>query len=220
VKINLPLKPGMIHCYSLMVLVVICFLSTVLRHIITGRPNYYFLNWNLLLAAVPWFISLLVSSRFVVGKPKVLTVILFIFWLLFFPNAPYLITDLYYLRNHTERMFWYDLIMILIFTWTGLFLGFYSLDRIKKIWFGKISNVKNILIICGLLFVCAFGIYLGRYLRWNSWEIFVEPKEFFRDVFDRFINPTEHRRTWGFTLLMGSFLNIAYWTLRIVRKDD
>jgi uncharacterized membrane protein len=214
------IKSGTPRCYLLVALAAICSFSTIARHIITGRPAYYFLYWNLFLAAVPWFISLAVSSKFVIGKPKILTAALFIVWLLFFPNAPYIITDLYYLKNHTERMFWYDLIMILLYAWTGLLFGFFSLDKIKDTLDRKMSKVKSIIIVCVLLFLCAFGIYLGRYLRWNSWEIFIEPKQFFIDVFDRLIKPTDHRRTWGFTLLMGGFLNILYWSFKISRKDD
>jgi uncharacterized membrane protein len=174
----------------------------------------------LLLAAIPWFISLLVSSRFVAGKPKILTAVLFIIWLLFFPNAPYIITDLYYMRNNAVRTFWYDLFMILVFAWTGLVFGFLSLDNIKKLWDGKLSKVKSIVITCILLFVCAFGIYLGRHLRWNSWDIFFEPGEFFSDLIDPFINPIGLRRAWSFILLMGGFLNITYWTFSITRKND
>jgi uncharacterized membrane protein len=218
VKINLQLKPGMIRCFLLIVLTAICFSSTIIRHIITGRPSYYFLNWNLLLASVPWFISLIISSKIIMEKPKILIVVLFIIWLLFFPNAPYIITDLYYLRNHSERMFWYDLIMILVFAWTGLLFGFFSLDRIKESLAGKLSSTKSAVVTCLLLFLCAFGVYLGRGRRWNSWEVFLEPKDFFLDVIDQFINPIGHLGTWSFTFLMGIFLNITYWTLRIIRK--
>jgi uncharacterized membrane protein len=181
-----------------------------------GRPSYFFLNWNLLLAAVPWLISLIISSNFVRKRSKILTAVLFFIWLLFFPNAPYIITDLYYLRNHPERMFWYDLIMLLMFAWTGLLLGFLSLDKIKESLAGKLSRVKSAIIICVLLFICAFGVYLGRGMRWNSWEIFLEPRKFFLDVIDLFINPMGHGSTWLFTFLMGIFLNISYWTLKII----
>jgi uncharacterized membrane protein len=210
----------MTRFYLLTALVIICFVSTVFRHIIYGRPYYYFLNWNLLLAAIPWFISLLVSSRFVAGTPKILTAVLFIIWLLFFPNAPYIITDLYYMRNHAVRTFWYDLFMILVFAWTGLVFGFLSLDNMKKLWDRKLSKVKSIVITCILLFICAFGIYLGRHLRWNSWDIFFEPGEFFIDLIDPFINPIGLRRAWSFILLMGGFLNITYWTFSITRKNE
>lgn len=200
------------HYWLIIPLAVISFLFTVARHIITGRKAYYFLNWNLLLAVIPLFISLIISSGFVRRKPKILTTALFIIWLIFFPNAPYIITDLYYLKSHTERMFWYDLITILVFAWTGLLAGFFSLDIIKDVVFSKLSGVKSIAVTCGLLFVCAFGVYLGRELRWNTWEIFIEPIKFFLDVIARIIHPIRHRSTWSFTFLMGSFLNITYWT--------
>jgi uncharacterized membrane protein len=184
----------------------------VVRHIITGTRTYYFLNWNLLLALIPLFISLIISSGFVKRKPKILTAALFVIWLIFFPNAPYIITDLYYLRRHTEKMFWYDLITILVFAWTGLWAGFFSLDIIRDALLSKLSGIKSIVITCALLFVCGFGIYLGRELRWNTWEVFVEPGKFFLDVIERFINPIRYRRAWGFTFLMGFFLNITYWS--------
>jgi uncharacterized membrane protein len=203
----------------IIILAVVSFLFTIVRHIITGRRTYYFLNWNLLLAGIPLFISLIISSGFVRKKPKILTAALFIIWLVFFPNAPYIITDLYYLNKHSARMFWYDLITILVFAWTGLWAGFLSMDIIKDVLLSKLSRVKSTAAVCGLLFVCAFGIYLGRELRWNTWEIFIEPKEFFLDVINRFINPIGHRRAWGFTFLMGVFLNISYWTYKITQKD-
>jgi len=202
------------------ILALISFIFTVVRHIISGRRAYYFLNWNLLLALMPLFISMVISSEFVKRKPKILTAALFIIWLLFFPNAPYIITDLYYLNRHSERMFWYDLITIMMFAWTGLLAGFFSLDIIKETLFSKLSKVKSVAAVCGLLFVCAFGIYLGRVLRWNSWEILVQPRKFFLDVIDRFINPVGHNRTWGFTFLIGVFLNVTYWSIKIIQKKD
>jgi uncharacterized membrane protein len=211
-------KSGLKRNSLLPALAIICFLFTVVRHAITGKQTYYFLNRNLLLAAIPWFVSLIISSQFIIKKTKILSIVLFFMLLIFFPNAPYIITDIYYLIDHPEKMFWYDLIMILIFAWTGLLFGFFSLDRIKETLLSKLSKVKNTIVTCSLLFVCAFGVYLGRELRWNSWEIFLEPREFFLDIIDRFVNPIGHFRTWGFTILMGSFLNIIYWTLGIIQK--
>jgi uncharacterized membrane protein len=110
--------------------------------------------------------------------------------------------------------------MILAFAWTGLLFGFFSLDKIMGLWAGKLSKIKRIIVTCGFLFVCAFGIYLGRHLRWNSWEIFIAPGKFFLDVIDRFINPIEYRRAWSFIILMWGFLNITYWTFNITQKGD
>ena len=197
-----------------------CVVFTVIRRMITGSPTFFFLNWNLFLAAVPWFISMIVTSRAIMEKSKILTVLLFVLWILFFPNAPYIITDLYYLNSHPERMFWYDLIMILLFAWTGLLFGFFSLERIEDMLVRKLSRVKSTAITVGILFVSAFGVYLGRDLRWNSWDIFLEPNEFFLDVLDRFIKPYGHGRTWGFTFLMGLFLNAIYWSLKFIQKKE
>ena len=69
-----------------------------------------------------------------------------------------------------------------------------------------------------LLFLGSFGIYLGRYLRWNSWDIITEPFKLMYDVGDRLINPFEHPQTWGMTILMGLFLNMIYWSFRLIRK--
>jgi uncharacterized membrane protein len=213
-------KTGMKRYCLIIILAVISFLFTAARHVISGRRSYYFLNWNLLLAVIPLFISLIISSEFVRKKTKILTAALFAVWLVFFPNAPYIITDLYYLNNHSQKMFWYDLITILVFAWTGLLSGFLSLDIIKDVLLSKLSRVKSITVVCGLLFVCAFGIYLGRELRWNTWEIFIKPGKFFLDVINRFINPIGHKRTWAFTFLMGVFLNISYWSYKIIQKKD
>ena len=204
----------------LIILTVICVLLTIVRKITTGNSTFSFLNWNLFLAAVPWLVSMIAASRVIAEKSKILTVVLFFIWFLTFPNAPYIITDLYYLNDHPSKMFWYDLIMILLFAWTGLLFGFFSLARIEGLLIRKLTKTKSVIVIVVILFAGAFGIYLGRDLRWNSWDIFLEPREFFLDVLDRFIKPFGHGRTWGFTFLMGSFLNIIYWSFRLIQKKE
>ena len=145
---------------------------------------------------------------------------LFAAWFLFLPNAFYIITDLFYLVDHPEYFFWYDMIMILFFAWTGLLLGFFSLERIEDAFAGKLTKPKSVFITVLALFISAFGVYLGRDLHWNSWGVFIDPKNFFLDVFDRFIKPFGHGRTWSFTLLYGMFLNVIYWPLKLIQKKD
>ena len=217
-KADVSSKLSIGRCCFLILLAGLCFLLTVLRWALTGKSTYFFLNGNLLLAAVPWVISLFITSMVSAGKPKILSVILFVAWFLFFPNAPYIVTDLYYLNQHGEEMFWYDLIMIVMFAWTGLLYGFFSLDRIEAVLNRSLTRRKSAIIIGFLLFVFAFGVYLGRDLRWNSWDIFFEPKEFFLDVLDRFTKPICHGRTWGFTFFMGILMNVVYWSLKYIQK--
>jgi len=213
-------KQGMIRYCLLIILAGICILLTVVRQITTGRSTFYFLNINLFLAALPWLISMIFTSRAIKGKSKILSVILFIAWLLFLPNSFYIITDLYYLNDHPEDFFWYDLIMILLFAWTGLLFGFFSLEQIEDIFARKLTKVKSVLITVGLLFISAFGVYLGRDLHWNSWDIFIDPQNFFLDILDRLIRPLGHGRTWGFTFLIGLFLNAIYWSLKLIQKKE
>ena len=122
---------------------------------------------------------------------------------------------------------WFDLLLILSFAWVGLLFGFMSLWDIEKILKRYLmkSRLKELLryrlsipiFSSVLLFIGSFGIYLGRYLRWNSWDTIAKPFALIYDIGDRFVNPFEHSRTWGVTLFMGLFLNLAYWSLRLIK---
>jgi uncharacterized membrane protein len=113
---------------------------------------------------------------------------------------------------------WFDLVLILSFAWTGLLFGFLSLWDIERVLSKSINQKIVRCISVFLLFLGSFGIYLGRYLRWNSWDIIKEPFRLFYDIGDRIINPLEYTRTWGMTLFMGLFLNIIYWSFRLVQN--
>jgi uncharacterized membrane protein len=155
-----------------------------------------------------------------IQRYKITIFILLVIWLLFFPNAPYILTDLFHLRLKSAMPKWFDLILILSFAWTGLVFGYLSLWDIEKILSKSLSQIWISLISVCLLFIGSFGIYLGRYLRWNSWDIINEPFNLIYDISDRLINPFDHPRTWGVTLFMGIFLNMIYWTFRLVKKRD
>ena len=141
-------------------------------------------------------------------------------WLLFFPNAPYILTDLFHLQRNLDMPIWFDLILILSFAWTGLLFGFLSLWDLEKILSTrfKLVYVRSISIL--MLFAGSFGIYLGRYLRWNSWDILTEPLNIIYDISDRFINPWQHPRTWGMTIAMFFFLSMMYWSFRVIVKRE
>jgi uncharacterized membrane protein len=192
---------------------------TVFRYLYTGGRGFLFLNWNLFLAFIPWALTSLAAIR-PLHKSKIKTVLLVICWLLFFPNAPYLLTDLFYLRLKTNMPVWYDLLLFLSFAWTGLLCGFFSLWDIEKILRRFFKPLHTTLISAVFLFIGSFGIYIGRYLRWNSWDVITEPLGLMSDISYRFINPHEHPGTWGMTIFMGLFLNILYWSFRFIRKRD
>ncbi len=196
-----------------------CFVFSVFRRIYTGSQLFLFLNWNLFLAFIPWLFSSLLIIYPSLQKRKLLVFLVLGIWLLFFPNAPYIFTDLFHLKRNLVMPIWFDLLLILSFAWTGLMFGFISLWNIEKVLRGFINKNLVTIISASLLFVGSFGIYLGRYLRWNSWDIIQQPLELIYDISDRVSNPFKHPTAWGMTLFMGFFLNIIYWSFKIVRKE-
>ena len=195
-----------------------CFGTSIFRRIHSGYWTYFFLNWNLFLAFIPWALT---SISFI--KPKIQQsvfsiIILLIFWFLFFPNAPYIITDLFYLRGIGGMPVWYDALMFLSYAWVGMLFGFLSLWDIERILGRKLPQPVVTILSGFLLFAGSFGIYIGRYLRWNTWDLFTRTSEVLTDIGDRFVNPFSHLTTWGVTLFMGIFLNVVYWSFRLVKK--
>ena len=200
------------------VVTMLCFGFSIFRYLYTDTRVFLFLNWNLFLAFIPWGLS-----SFAVLKPKlrhsrVTMIILLLSWLLFFPNAPYILTDLFHLRSKSSMPVWFDLVLILSFAWTGLLFGLLSLWDIERILKNSIQQRWIPMISVLLLFLGSFGIYVGRYLRWNSWDIIKEPFNIFYDIGDRILNPLNHPGMWGMTIFMGVFLNMVYWSFRLIKK--
>lgn len=196
---------------------IFCLALFAYRFYTTGSIGYIFLNWNLFLAFVPFAMSSLVMTIPALQQKKIVLGMLLCVWLLFFPNSPYILTDLFHLRTKSPMPIWYDLILVLSYAWTGLMYGFVSLYDIESLLIqNRTKRILSSLVIVLLLFVAGFGVYLGRYLRWNSWDIVQNPLELLHDVMTRFINPLAHPRTWGMTILMGFLLNAMFWAIRYI----
>lgn len=201
----------------LFLITIFCILLSIFRLVISNSLTFLFLNWNLFLAILPWVFSNL-AVKYNSSNNYKITCIFFILWILFFPNSPYIITDLFHLRIQTNMPLWFDLVLILSFTWIGLLFGLISLKNIELIFLKHIKRkwLVNLLIVI-LLFLSSLGVYIGRFLRWNSWDIIKEPVKLIFDIGDRLLNSINHPRTWGMTLFMGIFLNLIYWSLRLLK---
>jgi len=195
-----------------------CFSFSIFRFIYSDTKLFLFLNWNLFLAFIPWLFTSILVIYPGIHKNKLVIAILLLSWLLFFPNAPYILTDLFHLRLESTMPIWFDLVLILSFAWTGLLFGFMSLWDIEFILGSKVNKKLLPVLSSILLFLGSFGIYLGRYLRWNSWDILQEPFKLFYDIGDNLINPFRHPRTWGMTIFMFLFLSMIYWSFRFVKN--
>jgi len=202
------------------ILIFICVSLSIFRVLYTGRHSFLFLNWNLFLAFVPWVFSSIAVMHPDSRHKKAVISMLMVAWFLFFPNGPYILTDLFHIRLYSSMPIWFDLILILSFAWTGVLLAFLSLwdiERILKKFFNQmwISILSSV-----LLFLGSFGVYLGRYERFNTWDVINNPGGLFDNISDRIINPVEHPRTWGMTIVMGLFLNILYWSFRMIKMRE
>ena len=194
-----------------------CFGLSIARYLITDTKTFLFLNWNLFLAFIPWLLS---TIWVVKGLNKQTPLVLLMMaWLLFFPNSPYILTDLFHLQLKSAAPIWFDLILILSFAWTGLMYGFISLMDITTLLKKYISERSTTIITVLYLFLASFGVYLGRYLRWNSWDIISNPLGLFSDIINRFIDPFSHPRTWGMTILLGILLNMMFFSIRLLSEN-
>jgi len=193
-----------------------CLLLFLGRTIVTDNLRYLFLNWNLFLAFIPW----LLTSFAILWKirNRIAVIVILAVWLAFFPNSLYLLTDLIHIRMSWGAPVWFDLILVLSYAWTGLCFGFISLRDIESLLatrFGASSRIVTLLSVV-MVYLAAFGIYLGRFLRWNSWDLFGSLPELLVDIVGPLADPLNNLRFWGFTSLMGTLLNFMYFGFKIV----
>lgn len=198
---------------------IFCILLSIFRIYLSNSYFFLFLNWNLFLAAVPYLLSLSIKKIGTSKIQKLKLASLVLVWLAFFPNAPYILTDLYHLRIQTIVPKWFDIILIVSFAWTGLLLGFLSLMKIERLLLTIFSQRQIILFSTTILFVASFGVYLGRFLRWNTWDILNNPSHLFVDILERVASPISHSTTWGVTFLFGVLLNIIYWSIKLLKNQ-
>jgi uncharacterized membrane protein len=191
----------------------ICVLLVAARITYSDTGRYTGLVWNLFLAWIPFVLAYL-AYAFSWKKPFlyfVLPVTAFL-WLIFFPNAPYILTDLQHLVKETsDAPVWYDVIVMVWFSWTGLLLGLVSLylmhDVVQRT-FGRWLGWLFVFAVSGL---SSFGVYLGRFVRFNSWDLLGDPKEIVVTVLGLAIDPS--RRLVAFTILFAVFYLFVYLTL-------
>jgi uncharacterized membrane protein len=184
----------------------------VLRFVLSGNGHYANLVWNLVLAWVPLALALVVYDRVRRGVAGPLLVVPLALWLLFLPNAPYLVTDFILLRDIQDMPIWFDVTLLTTFAWTGLMLGFVSLYLVQAVAKSTAGAVAGWIVALGALTASGVGIYLGRYLRWNSWDLLVQPAAVTRDALARLESP----QLIGMSLVTTAFLMVAYTMLYVV----
>ena len=199
--------------WALLAISLFAVILTFYRVYATGSWQYWFLIWNLFLAWLPLIFAYILcakgGSKSFLAWPNFL---LFLLWLVFLPNTFYIITDYVHLSVFSNIGMIYDIVLFGTYAIAGMILGFTSLLLIH-LRAKRLYKQRAIYIVGIALFLSGFAIYLGRYLRWNSWDIITNPFGLIFDVSDRVINPSAHPLTFATTLLFFAFLSVIYYVI-------
>jgi uncharacterized membrane protein len=174
--------------------------------------DYSALIWNLGLAWIPFVFA---SIAYMVSWTRkllylVMPVCAFV-WLIFFPNAPYILTDFQHLStNANNAPLWYDVLMLVWFAWTGLLLGVVSLYFMQEIVTRNFGRTTGWLFTILVTVLSSIGIFLGRFYQWNSWDILGDPMPIASDVWGWLRHPFANLRVYGFTLLFTLLFLFVY----------
>jgi len=179
------------------VLLVWCAALLVLRGMRADNTFFFFLVWNLVLAVIP-FASAEIFAR---ARWRSTRFASFVVWLLFLPNAPYILTDFIHLRDRPPVPLWYDVLLLFSCAGTGLLLGYGSVMLVRRAVARRYGVRTGWSVATLSILLSAFGIYLGRFVRFNSWEVVTDPMPLFADIAYRLTNPMQHPRTFAVTIL-------------------
>ncbi|WP_288428780.1 DUF1361 domain-containing protein [uncultured Spirosoma sp.] len=190
---------------------------TIARGLITD--NWWFfimLTWNLFLAWFPLGVVLVLrdlraaaAERPLFGSTEVLLAGLTV-WLAFLPNAPYIITDLFHIQHVPMPLLWFDTMTIFLFAMTGLLCGLYSVLLVHRLLRPLLGTTQTWIVTLSCQFLSGFGIYLGRFGRWNSWNVLSSPVDLLQAIVHAYRDHLSIKLTlaYGFVLVV---LYVAFW---------
>jgi uncharacterized membrane protein len=183
----------------------------VFRILYSGTYNYSNLLWNLFLAWMPYIFSVLAFSAYRINSKRWwLIILLGTLWMVFFPNAPYIVTDFYHLEPRPPIPLWFDISLIALFAFTGCFLAIASLRSIHIIIERSLGKILGWIFSLFALCLASLGVYLGRFGRYNSWDILLQPKPVLKEIALNLLNPLDNLGFTGFTLMFTSILLVFY----------
>ncbi|GAB3315048.1 DUF1361 domain-containing protein [Larkinella ripae] len=181
-------------------------LSVMSIAMVVVRFNPFFfrmLSWNLFLAWIPLIAALVLREGLENRQlPRWALWPGLAFWLLFLPNSPYIITDLFHVRSVSEETVWFDTMMIFMCALTGLLTGLYSQLLIHRMLQPRLGHRQTWAVMIGCLLLTSFGVYLGRYIRLNSWDLFTNPLDLAQLIGQSLVNSFALKLTLSYTFAL------------------
>ena len=175
-------------------------------------PPFDYLVWNLFLAWVPLLLALVAYRNFRSGHHRLVFMLCSLAWFFFFPNAPYITTDIIHIHDDNISRSWYHLLTIMAYAWTGLSLGFVSLYLMQEIIRARFNRVVEWIFVLAMLGAGTLGTYFGRFLRWNSWDVLSLPVRLLWRGYHKSL-PYDAGGDGAFLVMMFTFLILSYFML-------
>ncbi len=176
------------------------------------------LIWNLFLAWLPYLFTLgIVAIHRLRPRWWYLLIIPGGLWLLFLPNSFYIVTDLIHITKRQSIPIWYDAGLIAITAWTGIFLANVSLHSVQGVVRSYLGNITSWVFALSVIGLSGYGVYLGRFLRWNSWDLLLDPAEILADSLYPLLHPINAASKIGFIAMYTSLYLVTYLTFAWLR---
>jgi uncharacterized membrane protein len=181
--------------------------------IASGSGDLDFLLWNLTLAWVPLVAALALDD--VRSTPLRFQLPLLALWLAFFPNAPYLVTDLIHIdpADHRAIGILGDAALVSVAP-VGLALGFSSLMLVERTVRGRFGGRVALGVSVLSLVAACLGIYLGRVVRLNSWDLLSRPRVVGSVLHQLVLDPLAHPMAMAATVALAVTLSVLYLRFR------
>lgn len=183
-----------------------------------ANVNYFFLIWNLFLAWIPMIFSVIIYYLYVYAKSGVTKNISLLaggfIWLIFYPNAPYIFTDFIHIKEKALEMpLWAELIMYLTVASIAALITFFSLYIVQDIINERFGYKVGWTFSTIILALSSIGVYMGRFVRWNSWDIISHPGVILAEVFNKIKYPLANRKTIAFSFAFFLLILFMYITV-------
>lgn len=202
-------------------LILSCLFSTgltAIRIVYTHHLHFAWLTWNLFLALIPYGITRFAVQHISWIEKRWKFGLLFAVWLLFLPNSFYIITDLFHLELASRIPLWFDLALLFSFAWNGILLGVLSVRMMEKMVQLNFPAVKEWQFVYPLMLLNAFGVYIGRYLRYNTWDVIADPFQLTEDIVYMLLHPVHYRFDWSMIFCYAVFMSLIYLALKRVSR--
>lgn len=189
----------------------LCLALFLIRVALTGSTRYLFIPENLALCwASIIFAWLLLEQLRTHPWSNWRNLALTILWLVFLPNSWYVLTDFIHVYTTGEINQLFDIVMMSTLLFSGFTLGFTSLYLIHCQLYKQLGSRLSAWVVATIILLSSFAIYLGRILRWNTWDVVANPSGLIINVSDRIVDPFGNWRALNMTALFFLLLATMY----------